>query len=198
MEKPQQGWAELLERVRRRDAAAAEALVEALYPVVMRVLHRRMPRGSDARDLAQEVMLRILEGVPSFRGGGDSLPGWAGRIAFRTCLNEWRRRKRRPEVLWADLTEEQAAWLAGGGGGVSSSGPATDTLAARELVGLLLSQLAPEERYVIELAELEGRGADEIRELTGWSAMNLRVRRFRARRKLRQALRKLKFSRSHE
>jgi len=196
MEEPQQGWAEMLEQVRRRDAAAAEALVEALYPVVMRVIRRRVPQDSDARDLAQEALLRILKGLPSFRGGGDTLPGWAGRVALRTCLNEWRRRKRRPEVVWADLTEEQAAWL--GAGGLSAVDPATDGLAARELLGLLLSQLSPEERCVIELAELEGLGPDEIRKRTGWSALNVRVRRFRARRKMQRALRRLRSSRSHE
>lgn len=190
MDEAHQDWAGLLERTRQRNPAAAELLVEALYPVVQAVVHRRKPRSADARDLTQEVLLRILQGLGGFRGDGASLPAWARRIAFRVCLNEWRRRQSRPETVWADLSEEQQALLLGTGDDTAS--PATEAMAARELLNLLLDRLQPEERWAIELADLEERSGEEIRAITGWSTLNLRVRRFRARQKLKRALQQLR------
>ena len=59
-------------------------------------------------------------------------------------------------------------------------------LAAREIVEKLLAQLAPTDRLVLTLLHLEGRSVEEVRELTGWNAPVIKVRAFRARRKLRK------------
>jgi len=196
MEESQHDWGRLLEQARRHDPTAAEALIEALYPVVRAVVHRRRPPASDPRDLTQDALLRTLQGLERFRGNGSSLPAWARRIAFRVCLNEWRRRKSRPERLWTDLSEEQLALLEGTRDTFANAD--SEAAAARELVNLLLDRLQPEERWVIELADLEERSLEEIREITGWSALNIRVRRFRARQKLRRALAQLSTRQSHE
>jgi RNA polymerase sigma-70 factor (ECF subfamily) len=53
-------------------------------------------------------------------------------------------------------------------------------------VGKLLSQLPPKDRLVITLLDLEEKSVKEISELTGWSPSLVKVRAFRARRKLRK------------
>jgi len=63
---------------------------------------------------------------------------------------------------------------------------AGEALAARELVERLLGQLKPEDQLVIRLFELEQKSLVEIREITGWSIAVIKVRAFRARRKLRK------------
>jgi RNA polymerase sigma-70 factor (ECF subfamily) len=177
----------LLERTRQRDPAAAEALVEFLHPAVMAVIHRRLPRGMDPQDLAQEVFLKIFANLDRFRGSAASLEPWARRIAFRTCLNQLRHQRSRPELRWADLSEEQVALL----DAVVLVGREPEPgqqASARELLGALLAQLPPKERMLVELLELEERPLDEVQALTGWSRINIRVRLHRARRKLRRAL----------
>jgi RNA polymerase sigma-70 factor, ECF subfamily len=178
--------ASLLARTRQRDAAAAEALVEHLYPVVMPVVQRRLPRGADPRDLAQDVFARIFSHLESFRGPASSLEAWARRIAFRTCLNQLRHQRSRPELRWADLSEEQVEML----DSVAVAGQEPDPgqqASARDLLAALLEQLPPKERTLFELLELEQRSLDEVRQLTGWSRINIRVRMHRARQKLRRA-----------
>ncbi len=180
----------LLARTRQRDPEAAAALVEFLYPAVMAVIQRRLPRGVDPRDLAQDVFLRMFTHLDGFRGSAASLEAWARRIAFRTCLNQLRRQRARPELRWADLPEEQADLL----DSVLLVGHEPDPgqqAAARELLGTLLAQLPPKERTLIQLLELEQRTLDQVQELTGWSRVNIRVRLHRARAKLRRALARL-------
>jgi RNA polymerase sigma-70 factor (ECF subfamily) len=53
-------------------------------------------------------------------------------------------------------------------------------------VGRLLSQLPSEDRLVISLLDLEERSVKEIAAITGWSVSLVKVRAFRARRKLRK------------
>jgi len=187
--------AALLARTRQRDAAAAEALVECLYPVIMPVVQRRLPRGADPRDLTQEVFLKIFTNLDGFRGSAASLEAWARRIAFRTCLNQLRHQRSRPELRWADLPEDQVEML----DSVVAAGQEPDPgqqASARDLLAALLAQLPAKERLLFELLELEQRGLDEVRQLTGWSRINIRVRMHRARQKLRRAWQQL--SKNHE
>ncbi|MBA3850171.1 MAG: RNA polymerase subunit sigma-24, partial [Opitutus sp.] len=60
----------------------------------------------------------------------------------------------------------------------------SDSLAAREIVNKLLDQLGPEDRTVIRLLDLEQKSVAEIAALTGWGQSMIKVRAFRARRKL--------------
>ena len=61
-----------------------------------------------------------------------------------------------------------------------------EAFAARELVGRLLGQLNPADRAVVQLLDLEGKSVAEVSALTGWSRPLVKVRAFRARRKLRK------------
>jgi RNA polymerase sigma-70 factor (ECF subfamily) len=188
MDDEQPDVASLLARTRQRDAAAAEALVEYLHPVVMPVVQRRLPRGADPQDLAQEVFLKIFTNLDGFRGPAASLEAWARRIAFRTCLNQLRHQRSRPELRRADLSETQLEMLDSVTGAGSEPDPAQQT-SARDLIETLLARLPAKERALFELLELEQRSLDEVRQLTGWSHINIRVRMHRARQKLRHAWR---------
>ena len=64
-------------------------------------------------------------------------------------------------------------------------------LGARELVGKLMDVLQPKDRLIIRMLDLEDRSVNEIRAATGWMPSLIRVRAFRARRKMRDAFAKL-------
>jgi RNA polymerase sigma-70 factor (ECF subfamily) len=55
---------------------------------------------------------------------------------------------------------------------------------ANEIVGELLAQLSPRDRLVITLLHLEERTIEEIKNITGWNTALIKVRAFRARRKM--------------
>ncbi|HEY4989356.1 MAG TPA: sigma-70 region 4 domain-containing protein, partial [Opitutaceae bacterium] len=66
-----------------------------------------------------------------------------------------------------------------------------DALAAKELIHKLLDQLNPEDRLVIQYLDLEQKSIAEISRLTGWNQTLVKVRAFRARRKLQRFYREL-------
>jgi RNA polymerase sigma-70 factor (ECF subfamily) len=69
---------------------------------------------------------------------------------------------------------------------------ANDALAARELVHKLLSQLKPEDQLVVRMLDLEQRSIAEIAAVTGWNQSLVKVRAFRARRKLQKLFQELR------
>jgi RNA polymerase sigma-70 factor (ECF subfamily) len=179
-----------LQRVRSRDQDAARRLVEHLHPLVIRIVRAHLPRRVLEEDLAQEVFMKMFTRLEQY-AGAVPFPHWVSRIAVTTCIDHLRAQKRRPEFRWADLSENETAVLEA----VltrESDVDAGDALAARELVGKLLDQLKPDDRMVIQMLDLEQKTLAEIRELTGWNATLIKVRAFRARRKLKKLFEQLK------
>ena len=184
MPEPSFDVAACVERVRRRDEDAARALFGHLYPLVARLVRSHLPRRTSQEDLVQTVFMKMFASLDRF-SGTVPLEHWVSRIAINTCLNQLAAEKARPELRWADLSEEQTQTLEAVTAGPEELDP-LQNLAAREIVEKLLAQLAPTDRLVLTLLHLEGRSVEEVRELTGWNAPVIKVRAFRARRKLRK------------
>ncbi len=58
----------------------------------------------------------------------------------------------------------------------------------RELLHKLLEILGAEDQIVLRLMYLEEKSVREVQDVTGWNAALIKVRAFRAKRKLRKAL----------
>jgi RNA polymerase sigma factor (sigma-70 family) len=179
-----------LARVRAGDQAAARDLVNHLYPVVLRIIRTRRPRRVAEEDIAQDVFLKMFSRLDQYHG---TVPfaHWVSRIAVTTCIDHLRAQQRRPELRWADLSENEAEML----DHVLTNEDAVDAseaLAARELVEKLLAALKPEDRTVIQMLDLEQKSLSEISQLTGWSTTLVKVRAFRARRKLQKLFEELR------
>jgi RNA polymerase sigma-70 factor (ECF subfamily) len=178
-----------LDLVRNRDQAAARALVEHLHPLVIRIVRAHLPRRVSEEDLAQDIFLKMFTRLEQYKGAVP-FPHWVSRIAVTTCIDQLRAQKRRPEFRWADLSENEADVL----DAVMTNEndvEAGDALAARELVHKLLDQLKPDDRLVIQLLDLEQKTIAEISASTGWSQSLVKVRAFRARRKLQKLFQEL-------
>ncbi len=107
-----------------------------------------------------------------------------------TCIDHLRAQKRRPEFRWADLSEAEADVL---DNVITNENdvPANDAMAAHELVYKLLNQLKPDDQMVIRMLDLQQKTIAEIGALTGWNQSLIKVRAFRARRKLQKLFQEL-------
>ena len=172
-----------LRRARARDESACRELVEHLYPVVIRIVRAHLPRRDAEEDLAQEIFMKMFSRLDQYR---EKVPleNWVSRIAVTTCYDRLRAQQRRPELRRGDLSEEESDRI----DRVTAETNATDAdaFAARELVERLLERLGPSDRLVITLLDLEQRSVAEISRMTGWNSSLIKVRAFRARRKLRK------------
>ena len=99
-----------VKRVRQRDEDAARALFRHLYPLVARLVRSHLPRRTSQEDLVQTVFMKVFANLDRF-SGAVPLEHWVSRIAINTCLNQLAAEKARPELRWADLSEEQTEAL---------------------------------------------------------------------------------------
>lgn len=180
--------ASLLARVREHDEAASRALVERLYPLVARVVRANLPRRDEPEDLMQEVFLKMFSKLEQFRGEVP-FEHWVSRIALTTCLDQLRRQKVRPELRWADMSEEEQSVLES----VTAAEESSDADAPRalELLNRLLDQLPATDAWLLRRVELEQKTLAEVCAETGWNGGAARVRLFRARHRLQKKFRQL-------
>ena len=178
-----QSW---VRSVQQGDEAAARALFNHLFPLVIKVVRAHLPRRTSEEDLVQTVFMKLFAKLDQF-SGRVPLEHWVSRIAVNTCLNQISTERVRPELRWADLSEAEERVLQSLASTTDDLEP-SHNLASRELVDKLLERLSPADRLVITLMHLEGRTVEEVRQVTGWNASLIKVRAFRARRKMKKHL----------
>jgi RNA polymerase sigma-70 factor (ECF subfamily) len=180
--------AELVAAARQDEETAARELVRRLYPLVAKLVRSHRPRRTAEEDLCQMIFIKIFQKLNQF-SGKVPLEHWVSRIAVNTCLNQIQSEKVRPEFRHADLSDEEVAVVQNLAATSDELGP-DRTFAARDLVERLLTVLKPAERLVIDLLYLQQRSVAEISRLTGWGASVVKVRAFRARKKMKEQLEK--------
>ncbi len=164
---------------------AMEELVRLHQDRVFAVLRRCVP-AEDVEDLAQEAFLRAFAQIGRFRG--DALFGtWLFRIMRNLLIDRHRRLRRAPERV--GLAEET-----GNPEDARILDPAPSPEIAREQrrtavrLADALGRLGEADRLALILHDQEGMSAAEVARAIGGSAGAVRIRLFRARRKVRTVM----------
>lgn len=132
----------------------------------------------------QAVLVKVFHKLEQF-SGLVLLEHWVSRIAVNTCLNQLKRETARPELRMGDLSAEEEAVVQHQA--VSDEAPPGERqMAARELLETLMARLSPDQRLVVKWLHLDERSLEEISRHTGWSVSLVKVKAFRARRKMRR------------
>jgi RNA polymerase sigma-70 factor (ECF subfamily) len=181
---------DLARQAQAGDESAFAEIVRRYSPRVFSVASRFFRQRSLVEEAAQEVFLKAYTQLGSFEGRG-SIEGWLTRIATNTCLNMVRSAKRRPEFSVSDLTEDENAWLEQHAGDAAAEASVENSVVAEDLADRLFAVLDPEDQQTLLMIDGENASIKEVAEATGWSESKVKVRAFRARRKVRDAMEKL-------
>ena len=185
-----------VESVKQGDEAAAATLMEHLYPLVLKLVRSYRARRVQEEDLTQMVFLKVFTRLETY-SGKVPLEHWVSRVAVNTCLNQLKAEKVRPELRWADMSEEECHVVETIHKTQTELHP-SKSLAAREVVEILMNQLKPKDRLLVQLIHLEEKTIKEVQQITGWSEPVIKVRAFRARQKLKKLWRQVEFEEKHE
>lgn len=140
------------------------------------VICRRLARNdADAADACQEAVMAIVRGLPRF-DGRSSFRTWSYRVATNACLDELRRRSRRPLSLADDIevADDTTAF----------DQQVTDRLTIDEL----WSRIPDEFRAPVVLRDLVGMDYAEIADVLDLPPGTVRSRIARGRRHLARVL----------
>jgi RNA polymerase sigma-70 factor (ECF subfamily) len=182
----------LAQLARGGDEAAFAEIVRRYSPRVFRFASRFFRQPGIVEEAAQEVFMKAFTQLGSYEGRG-SLEGWLTRITTNTCLNLLRSAKRRPELTVSGLTDDESNWLENKLAGAAGEDFRANerSLVAADLAERVLETLSADDRLVLTLIDGEDAPIKEVATLTGWSESKVKVRAFRARRRMREAVEKL-------
>ena len=150
------------------DRGALDELVNRWQGRLFRHACRLTANPDSARDAVQEAWIAIVRGLPRFDGRAK-FSTWAYRVATNACLDELRRRNRRPDP---GLPEVETPGLSPVGG--SSPRDPAETVSAAIDVDRGLSLIPDEFRTAVVLRDVAGLLLDDARRLGAHEVVNSR------------------------
>jgi RNA polymerase sigma-70 factor, ECF subfamily len=180
---------ELVRLSQAGEEAAFEQLVRRHQQRVFALVSGILRRQEDVEDIAQQVFLKAYLGLKKFDQRA-AFSTWLYKIAVNECWDYLRKKKVRPLLYEADLSEEQVSRL----DGIASlerppEGP-SERLETREALDRVLESLSEEDRQLLMLKEIEGFSVQELAEILDLNVNTVKVRLFRARGRIVDAYRR--------
>ena len=169
------------------DEGAFDTLVHRHQQRVFAVAYRITSNREDARDVAQEALIKAHGKIDAWRPTG-SFRAWLLRLTANTAI-DWHRKKVRRGLV--DYGDDHVNRSAPDTSPLRNTGDAVAANEIEERVQEALALLSPSQRTVFVMRHYEGLPLVEIAEALECSPGSVKVHLFRALQKLRPALRDL-------
>lgn len=179
---------EFVERIRRQDHDALEAVVNAYMPQIMRAARGAGLSAVAADDVTQETFITFFEKAPTFEGR-SKIRTWIFGILYRK-IAEARRKVRRDDEA-DDIDELVDQRFAPDGRWIRPPRPVDESLydtEVRKLLDECLETMPTQQKMAFILREVEEMETDELCNVLDVTSTNLGVLLFRARNRLRECL----------
>ena len=150
----------LMRRAQRRDPEAFAQLYEAYFDKIYRYIVIRIGNEMEAEDMTQQVFLKALQSISSFRWRGIPLSAWLFRVAHNQVVDYLRKKTKRVTVPIDKLP-------------VIASGDNPQLIAEQrqdiEQLASAIKQLTGAQREVISLRFAGGLSVAEVSKVMGRS-----------------------------
>jgi RNA polymerase sigma-70 factor (ECF subfamily) len=173
---------EILQSCRNGDELAWEALVRQFQARVYAIAYHYVANAEDARDLAQEVFVRIYQNLHLCADAHMFTP-WMIRITRNACVDHIRRRKARPPAQDIDVVE--ATYLEAVGHNPEEQWAESSR---KRMIYRALRELTDLNREIILLKDILGLSLEEIASMLKVPLGTIKSRSNRARLELAQKL----------
>jgi RNA polymerase sigma-70 factor (ECF subfamily) len=157
------------------DTRACGELLKRHEPHIGRLMWRFTRNRLEHVELVQEAMVQVYLSLPNFRPRKAPFQHWVMRIATRTGYQFWKSQRRRRRMQPLENVDPPA----------STALDSIDASAAAAALHNLLAQLPPADRLVLTLMYFEQCTLCEIAQQAGWNEAIVKMRAYRARKRLR-------------
>ena len=187
------GQPDLLAEARRGNPEAFTEMVSPYMPVLYRRARRLTGNVADAEDVGQEALLKAWSRLEQFSGKQDEFGGdfraWISRIGANSSIDLLRQRRDSKLVSLEERRSPDEETL---GSGFAAREQNPEELCARREMGRLLADaivtLPPDLRRTCLLRDVLHYSTQEVADRLGISVVAVRLRLFRAHRRLRESL----------
>jgi RNA polymerase sigma-70 factor, ECF subfamily len=147
---------------------------------VTRIAGRFFRERDDIEEVVQQAFTKAYFSLKHFAGEGHgSFPAWISRIAVNVCYDEFRRRARKGESRFSEISEEELDHLKALADGRTP--PVDSSLSSAQIAEKVLGGLKIKDRIAVTLVYSEDYSLDEAAEMLGMSTSSLKSRLFRCR-----------------
>lgn len=172
MEQRDENW--YIERVLKGETKYFSYFVDKYKDIVYSISFKVLGNREDAEEMAQESFVKAFKSLNTFKGNAK-FSTWLYRITYNNCISEVRKKKLKyvstDDVQISDEHEEMNF------DGIPAENRAKYVKAALEKL--------PEDEYtLILLYYFEDKSVEEIGEITKMTESNVKVKLFRARKKI--------------
>jgi RNA polymerase sigma-70 factor (ECF subfamily) len=168
---------ELISEIRHGNTRAYSVFVDQYKDLVFTLALRLLGNRDEAEEAAQDTFIKIFNALETFKGD-SKVSTWVYRIAYNTCLDRIKKYKKERLYVDVDYIKEVA---------FSELDDALDKMMQAErtvLINACLAKLPAEDAAVITLFYFEEKNLVEMEKTLGLSVNTIKVRLFRARKKL--------------
>jgi RNA polymerase sigma-70 factor, ECF subfamily len=179
--------ADLVRKAQQGDILAFEQLVFRHDKKVLSIAARYVTSADDAKDIYQEVFLRVYRGLKKFRFKSE-FSTWVHRITVNVCLTHRSRRRRTMQTILLDDRDEDGE----AHGEIRDPAVGPDNLAVdadiASRIERALGVLSPKQRMVFTLRHFEGYRLGEIAQMMDCMEGTVKRYLFTATRRMRDQL----------
>ncbi len=186
-EEPLNPDADLIAQCQLGDERAFEELVDKYRTRVASIAYQVLGNYEDARDVAQEVFVKLYRGIKGFDPNKKFFT-WLYRLTVNAAIDFLRSKKRRSYEHSIDERPEQYMNIPSGDYDEITVDYEKQEL--RQLFVTLAKDLNPKQRAAFTLCDLQGFTADEVAEILDCPKVTLRWYLHEARKKIRKAIAK--------
>ena len=167
----------LIDQIIAGDTNAFTLLVNRYKDLVFTLALRMLKNREEAEEVSQDTFIKTYRSLHKFKGD-SKFSTWIYKVAYNSCLDQIKKNKKYlNDVEINEFTEHQ----------VKTIDNAFDALVEEErnqLIQDCLHLLPSEDGFLLTLYYFEEQSLDEIANIVGLTANNVKVKIFRSRKKL--------------
>jgi RNA polymerase sigma-70 factor (ECF subfamily) len=173
----------LIEQVLAGKVTAFTHIVDHHKDRAYNLAFRICGNSEDAEEVAQDAFLKVFRSLHGFKMK-SSFKTWLYRIVYNTAISHVRIKKKGILSI-EDFPAEASDFI-----GHNNSEEDAEREYRKSLIDFALQKIAEEERGLITLFYYNEMTLEEIAEVTGMTETNIKVRLFRARKKMLEVIEK--------
>lgn len=168
---------ELIAGILRKDKKMILTFIQSYQDRVYTQAYRMLRNPQDAEEACQDVLIKALNKIETFQKD-SKLSTWIYRIGYTTCLDILKKKKTKPKAIEID-DSVLASWA-----NLHDSLQTLELKEQRSIIDWAVDQLEETDSMLIDLYHLQEMPIAEISEITSMNNSAIKVRLFRARKKL--------------
>jgi len=167
----------IIDKILNGNTNAFAELVDKYKDLVFTLALRMIKNREEAEEVSQDTFIKTFKSLEKFKGK-SKFSTWVYRIAYNTCLDRLKRIKRDYHVVTIDeFTENQIKTI-------DNALSHMEKDEQKNEIQKCLNLLPSEDSFLLTLFYFEDQSLEEISEVVGLTANNVKVKLFRSRKKL--------------